>query len=304
MKWVQQIVIGFLGFTVLVGAEEFVSATISNRLSGFSDDNFDGCPDSLMEYLIDSGVTLPNPYDPNTSNFDGDYFTDFEDWLLFLDPLVAETNSGSSGVGSYSSTGVVMRVKLPPWIRQYAELYGKESLVDENSQWRPIEEWMPTFGEQTVELELSTESNRCFFVKPFDATWDFDGDGRSDFHEYLTQTDQAVFDYVDSEPDGLHDWWEIKLFGDLSQSGTDDFDGDTLLNNEELVWLSTSNIVMLSDPSLYDSDNDALSDAEELLYATDPMESDTDHDGLKDGAELSGRTDPLNPDTVAPIVFF
>lgn len=282
---------------------EFQSATISDRLAGFSDENSDGVPDNLMDYLIASDVTFPDPYDPRQSDLDGDGYDDFSEWVLFLDPLVAEPESGTAGAISQTATGVVLRIVLPPWIRQYAELFGRESLTDENLPWRAIEEWMPTYGEQTVEVELSTESNRCFFIKPFDATWDFDGDGRSDMYEYCTQTDQSVFNYVDSDSDGLHDWWELKLFGSLNETAAGDYDGDGLLNGAELVWLSTSNIVLYSDPSLCDSDADTLNDyAETVIYQTDPMNRDTDTDGLDDSAELNGRTDPLNPDTVAPVI--
>jgi len=282
---------------------EFQSATISERFSAMADANSDGVPDSLMDYLIASGATLPDPYDPSQSDLDGDGYDDLSEWILLLDPLVTEAQPGSSGASSQSSTGVVMQIVLPPWIRQYAELFGKESLTDESLQWSPIEEWMPTYGEQTIELEISTASNRCFFITPFDATWDFDGDGHSDMYEYYEETDQSVFNYVDSEPDGLHDWWELKLFGSLNETATGDFDRDGLLNGEELVWLSTSNIVLISDPALYDSDADTLNDYEETLtYQTDPMEADTDGDGLDDAVELDDRTDPNNPDITAPVI--
>ena len=47
-----------------------------------------------------------------------------------------------------------------------------------------------------------------------------------------------------------------------------------------------------------DSDNDGLSDAEELRLGTDPYNPDTDADGLSDGDEvLKHKTNPLNPDT-------
>ena len=284
---------------------EFESATIADRFSSMEDANEDGVPDNLAAYLTASGTVLPDSYDPSQSDLDGDGRDDLSEWILLLDPLVAEPQSGSSGASSQSSTGMVLRVVLPPWIRQYAELFGKESLTDENQQWRPIEEWMPTFGEQTVEIEISTQSNRCFFITPSDATWDFDGDGRSDMYEYYTETDQSIFNNVDSEPDGMHDWWELKLFGSLDETATGDFDGDGLLNGEELVWDGTTNIVLVSDPSLYDSDNDALNDyAETVTYGTDPMEADTDADGLGDGEELleSPATDPHNPDTTAPVL--
>ncbi|MDD4310526.1 MAG: OmpA family protein, partial [Candidatus Cloacimonetes bacterium] len=57
--------------------------------------------------------------------------------------------------------------------------------------------------------------------------------------------------------------------------------------------------VPVVDLSKLDSDNDGLSDADEIdKYKTDPQNPDTDGDGLKDGAEVTKhKTDPLNPDT-------
>lgn len=51
-----------------------------------------------------------------------------------------------------------------------------------------------------------------------------------------------------------------------------------------------------------DSDNDGLSDDDELIYGTDPDNPDTDYDGLMDGTEVdmaegSGCPDPVNPDS-------
>jgi hypothetical protein len=52
------------------------------------------------------------------------------------------------------------------------------------------------------------------------------------------------------------------------------------------------------DLSLIDSDNDGLTDAEEIALGTDPFNPDTDGDGLTDFEEVRiYKTDPLNPDT-------
>lgn len=49
---------------------------------------------------------------------------------------------------------------------------------------------------------------------------------------------------------------------------------------------------------LEDSDNDGLSDEEEIDYGTDPNNADSDNDGLSDREELEQwGTDPLNADT-------
>ena len=46
-----------------------------------------------------------------------------------------------------------------------------------------------------------------------------------------------------------------------------------------------------------DTDEDGLSDAEELMLGTDPASRDTDGDGLADGEELKLGTDPRRVDT-------
>ena len=50
--------------------------------------------------------------------------------------------------------------------------------------------------------------------------------------------------------------------------------------------------------SLFDRDQDGLTDAQETDLGTDPTEADSDHDGLNDQAELEVHgTDPLIADT-------
>jgi hypothetical protein len=44
-----------------------------------------------------------------------------------------------------------------------------------------------------------------------------------------------------------------------------------------------------------DSDQDGLSDNEEITYGTDPLKADTDGDGYNDGAEVQSGYDPLKP---------
>ncbi|MFO0702364.1 MAG: hypothetical protein U0514_00560 [Candidatus Andersenbacteria bacterium] len=50
--------------------------------------------------------------------------------------------------------------------------------------------------------------------------------------------------------------------------------------------------------SLFDSDQDGLTDAREQQLGTNPNDKDSDHDGLSDGQEVSTyRTNPLNADS-------
>lgn len=47
-----------------------------------------------------------------------------------------------------------------------------------------------------------------------------------------------------------------------------------------------------------DSDDDGLTDPEEILYNTDPNDPDTDGDGVNDGDEVDAGTDPTTPDVI------
>lgn len=51
-----------------------------------------------------------------------------------------------------------------------------------------------------------------------------------------------------------------------------------------------------SDKNIFlDTDQDGLSDQEEIVYGTDPKKSDTDGDGYSDGIEIKSGYDPLKP---------
>ena len=66
---------------------------------------------------------------------------------------------------------------------------------------------------------------------------------------------------------------------------------------------NTKKVIMLdetttdSDRNQPDSDNDGVSDDEELENGTDPNNGDSDGDGLTDGDEIENGTDPSNPDS-------
>jgi len=96
---------------------------------------------------------------------------------------------------------------------------------------------------------------------------------------------------ADTDSDGLPDAWEMEMFGNLSQTGSGDADGDGLTNSEEFM--------AYTDPTKADADKDGLSDSEELkTYNTNPSSADTDGDGLNDGAEVkTHHTNPLKSDT-------
>ncbi len=69
-----------------------------------------------------------------------------------------------------------------------------------------------------------------------------------------------------------------------------DSDDDGLTDGEE--------IALGTDPFDPDTDDDGLSDGDEVnVHGTDPLDADTDDDGLNDGLEVELGLDPLDPDS-------
>lgn len=98
----------------------------------------------------------------------------------------------------------------------------------------------------------------------------------------------------DSDGDGLPDSWEITHFDDLSRDGSEDEDSpapDGLTNKQEFDEGT--------DPKKADSDDDGLTDGDEvLIHLTDPLDDDSDNDGLSDGDEINiHKSNPLSTDS-------
>lgn len=72
---------------------------------------------------------------------------------------------------------------------------------------------------------------------------DHDGDGIATALELDNSMNAVVAEtIVDSEPDGLPDYWEIFYFGDLSRDGEGDFDNDGILDKFE--WQARTNPIV------------------------------------------------------------
>ncbi|MBM4164442.1 MAG: hypothetical protein FJ222_08380, partial [Lentisphaerae bacterium] len=103
----------------------------------------------------------------------------------------------------------------------------------------------------------------------------------------------AVF--VDEDVDGLPDFWEIALYGDIfSSNGESDDDNDGLSALYEYHARLHPGYVSTFDDGIFDGerdlDNDGLSNLFEQEYGTRPDLWDTDDDGLDDYSEIAGVT--------------
>lgn len=151
-----------------------------------------------------------------------------------------------------------------------------------------------------------------------DSAADDDNDGLSNYEEYTGGTDPQN---PDTDGDGMPDGWEVNNGLDpLVDDSLGDLDGDALLNLYEYSLIAVSNWSLVytnvpgavtnffyydtngtpvvywpgnTDPNDTDSDNDGLSDFEEVstngtdnLHITNPNDPDTDNDGLPDGWEF------------------
>jgi hypothetical protein len=96
---------------------------------------------------------------------------------------------------------------------------------------------------------------------------------------------------IDSDGDGMADWFEFKYNLDP------EYDGDAGMDNDSDDLTNLGEYQAGTDPTNPDTDGDSLSDGDEISLGTDPINPDTDGDGLSDGDEILIGTDPHNPDT-------
>ena len=126
---------------------------------------------------------------------------------------------------------------------------------------------------------------------------DSDGDGLNDIFELEIGTD---LNNPDSDEDGLTDYQEVYLTGTDPLKYDSVIEGvrDADIDSDEDGLTNIHEIENNTDPLSQDTDNDGLTDYEEIfIYNTNPVIPDTDGDGLEDGSEVKINLDPNNPET-------
>ncbi len=125
---------------------------------------------------------------------------------------------------------------------------------------------------------------------------DSDGDGLTDGDEVLVYGTDPLS--VDTDLDGLSDSMEAAYCTDPLLS---DSDGDLVIDGTSAGEDSNNNGIFEpelgeTDPCDPDSDDDGLSDGDELYtQGTDPLDRDSDDDMMPDGYETNHGLDPLDP---------
>lgn len=118
-------------------------------------------------------------------------------------------------------------------------------------------------------------------------TADFEGEPRAG-------PDIGADEFVDTDHDGMGDWWELMYFGHLAQGGAGDPDGDGATNTTEYEHGL--------DSTRADSDGDGIPDGWEWTRGLDPRWSsageDPDEDAYFNLDEYVADTDPFDAESV------
>ncbi len=171
--------------------------------------------------------------------------------------------------------------------------------------------WKRQLSAQEISQIWNSGNGRT--VESLISSQDSDGDGLLDAYEngtgtYVSPTQTGSNPALaDTDGDGVDDWSEVNLsITTPNPNANNDADGDGINNRQEIdgtnnpwktgvVGAPPGEATAPLDP---DSDNDGLSDGEEVVLGsdnrvTDPNRPDTDADGVIDGLDL----DPRNPNS-------
>jgi hypothetical protein len=196
--------------------------------------------------------------------------TDFgNQWFPITEPLISENVSGGWRAREYESAA---------WIEPGIAMTNFPVYVQINAYYQLWYEWS------------------YFSWSIFNWGWHYHNSWQSGQKEV-----GHFISYIDTMPESIAGFAQWRGITPL------DHDSDGLKDSEEIpgaVQFISSDITPQnsggepqSDPWLFDTDADGLSDKYEVDYGTDPMKYDTDQDGLLDRYEIQYGCDPNNPDT-------
>ena len=242
--------------------------------AGSNPQNGDTDSDSLGDYREVSGwvITLnysgtifkENVYSsPLMSDTDGDGLSDYQEYQLGLNPRSNDTDG--DGILDPQDTS-----KSP--LRQTV---GDDTDGDGLPNSMEIAGWNVTYVDSSGVHKIHVSSDP--------EVVDTDGDGMSDYSEYMAETNPTR---GDTDGDGVVDINEMKA---LTNPLSYDTDGDGLGDSYELIYDTN--------PNLKDTDGDGLWDYNETIIGTSPTSNDSDFDGLTDRLEIEMGTNPSSMDT-------
>ncbi len=262
----------------------------------------DSDDDKLTDY-DEAAISYTDPLDNDT---DGDGLLDGEEYNeLGTDPLDNDTDS--DGLSDYEEvTGVNISrigiVKTDPLDSdtdddmlsdsEEAKIYLSNPL-DPDTDDDSLIDYDEVVGWE-VNVTYFNGSIVAYMTNSSLTKYDTDGDGLSDYMEYLYGSDPRK---TDTDLDGLSDMVEDYLGTDLCDADTDN---DGLTDYEEYTGINISGVgIRYPDPTENDTDYDGINDYDECkVFLTDPTSWDTDGDGLGDHEEIHIlSTDPKSIDT-------
>lgn len=102
--------------------------------------------------------------------------------------------------------------------------------------------------------------------------------------------------FLNGDGDELPDDWEQRIVDADPSDGIDTIEDVLAGDDFELDGLDNATELLLgTDPTLWDTDDDGASDGTEVVQGTDPLDPDTDDDRMHDGYEIFNALNPLDP---------
>ena len=254
------------------------------------DTDGDGMPDGWeIEYGLDPSDPLDAGYDYND-----DGLTNLEEYEKDEDPLDRDPDEDN--------------------IDNLAERMGYLGFVTDPFEEDTDDDGLTDLEEIIMYIDLANETQVRWIYKPIgvddskiqkikemqdeEQKW-----GYISRHDFSNLSLTWILDPTnpDSDSDGLEDGEEVDEyeFDPNIDDSMIDLDADGLDNVREVMGFNvTTNISITTDPRDWDSDNDGLSDGEEVYGTygsiTNPTDTDTDGDGVWDTEELLG-FGPVDP---------